>query len=287
MSSSSDFLKDYELAEPTIRGLYDSKLRLAIIDALKDGPMRLADLRRVVGSNAPNTSTKAKDLENLGIIERVDGDFQLTPYGKAVRQRAQESFEFYATYAKFKEFWKNHDTSGIPEHLWMRIGELNNSVLVRDTTTNVTESHDKFVDLLGTIKQKFYGISPIYHDEYMEMLLAAINKGANVKIITNREILNLLKTIRINLKKDLRKVSNRVEWLVYEKHLSVAYTVSEGFSSLALGNKNDPTHYLDMDLQSTDPRAIKWGLDLFEYYKKQAKPIKLSDYLQPRLRTAD
>jgi predicted transcriptional regulator len=38
-------------------------------------------------------------------------------------------------------------------------------------------------------------------------------------------------------------------------------------------------HYMNKDLQSTDPRAVSWGLDLFEHYKKQSTPVKLSDYL--------
>src|SRR5512137_125435 len=114
--ASSLFLQNYTLAEPTLRKLYDSKLRLAILEALGDGPMRLADLRRTVNSNAPNTSTKAKDLEDMGLVERIEGDYALTPYGRAVSAKIHESVEFYATYEKFKEFWWTHVTSGIPDY---------------------------------------------------------------------------------------------------------------------------------------------------------------------------
>jgi len=98
--------------------------------------MRLADLRRAVNSNAPNTSSKAKDLTAMGLVEREGGDYRLTPYGRAVRNKSEEFFQFYATYEKFKDFWSTHDTSGIPDFLWARIGELNNSELVRNIETN-------------------------------------------------------------------------------------------------------------------------------------------------------
>jgi len=276
---SSSFLENYSLAEPTIRKLYDSKLRLSILEALHDKPMRLADLRRVVSANAPNTSSKAKELEEMGLLERIEGDFQLTPYGHAVRERTQEALEFYSTYEKFKEFWDTHRTDGIPAELWLRIGELNDSVLVKDTTTNVTESHDKFVELLKSIKKRFYGISPIYHDEYMKEVFSKLNANVDCKFVVSKEIFDLIVNLPSKERQTLRKIGDRAKWLIYEKHLTVAYTVSENFSSLALETKVEPTHYLTMDFQSTNPRAIKWGLDLFDYYKKQAKPVKLADYL--------
>jgi predicted transcriptional regulator len=31
---------------------------------------------------------------------------------------------------------------------------------------------------------------------------------------------------------------------------------------------------MDMDLDSRDPRAVRWGMDLFEHYKKKARPVK-------------
>jgi len=60
MTPPSELLADYDSAKDTIHKLYNSRLRLAILDALKDKPMRLSDLRRAVGANAPNTSPKPR-----------------------------------------------------------------------------------------------------------------------------------------------------------------------------------------------------------------------------------
>ncbi len=279
MSSPPSFLENYSLAEPTVRKLYDSKLRLAILDALSNSPMRLADLKNAVKSNAPNTSAKAKELEEMGLIERIEGDYALTPYGRAVRSRAQESFEFYATYEKFKEFWDTHITTGIPDHLWARLGELNDSVVVKDLASDVTHSHDVFVELLDSINKRFYGISPIYHSEYLRATLAILEKRLDAQLIVNKEIFKVLTSLKGDQGKQVKELCDRGKWFVFEGHLSVAFTVSECFMSLALESKNDPTQYMNMDFESTSPRAIQWGLDLFDYYKKQSTPVKLSDYL--------
>ena len=101
---TSGLLKDYDLAEGTIRGLYDSRLRLAILDALRDKPMRLADLGRAVDAKAPNTSSRAKELEEMGLIERAGGNLRLTGFGRAALDKMVDSIEFYANYEKFKKF---------------------------------------------------------------------------------------------------------------------------------------------------------------------------------------
>jgi predicted transcriptional regulator len=133
---ASEFLENYRMVEPTIRKLYDSSLRLAILDALKDGPMRLADLRRAVDANAPNTSSKAKELEGMGLIKRENGEFTLTSWGKAVCERISESSKFYATYEKFKNFWETHHLEGIPPEFMNRVGDLYDSWLVQRTLQN-------------------------------------------------------------------------------------------------------------------------------------------------------
>lgn len=277
--SSSLFLQNYALAEPTIRKLYDSKLRLAILEALGDGPKRLSDLRRIVDSNAPNTSTKAKDLEDMGLIKRIEGDYALTPYGRAVRSRAKESFDFYATYEKFKGFWGSRNLTGIPDYLLMRLGDLNDSWVVEDMTTHVTKTHDTFVELLNSIKQKFYGVSPVYHEDYLEAVIMMLEKGVDSKLILNQEIFELITNLKDPKADKLRKLANRGDWFLYNGHLTVGLTVSESFLSLALEGKSNPNQLLDMDFESLSPSAVQWGLDLFDYYMKHSTPVRLSDYL--------
>ena len=276
--SSSDFLKNYELAEPTIRKLYDSKLRLAILDALKDGPLRLADLRRVVNANAPNTSSKAKDLESMGIIERMEGDYQLTPYGRSVRNKIEQSLEFYATYEKFKEFWESLDTSGIPEFLFDRISDLNDSMFVKNTETEVVKSYEYFLEFLKTIKSRFYGVTPIFHKEWVTISKLLIEKGVDAQIVATEDVIRQVVKYSTDRFKKLCDEKN-VKVYLAEEGLLAAFTVTESTLSFTLREKHPPVCYMTMDLYSQSPRAIKWGLDLFDYYKKQAKPVKLSDYL--------
>jgi predicted transcriptional regulator len=258
--------------------LYDSRLRLAILDALKDGPLRLADLRRVVNANAPNTSSKSKELEGMGLVERVEGDFQLTPFGRAVMARTQESLEFYSTYEKFKDFWSTHEVDAIPEHLWSRIGELSDAELIGGSETNPDRSHEFYISSLANVRKFMYGIAPVYHEDYLVASSGVVERGADIQIVVSKDIAEHISKLPEYQKKYFTK---GIHLFLAKEPLNVAFTVTEGFISLAIKAKDKPVSftYADSDLVSTDPRAIRWGLDLFEYYKKQAKPVNLKDYL--------
>lgn len=275
---SSSFLSNYELAEPTIRKLYDSKLRLAILDSLDNGPMRLADLRRAINANAPNTSAKAKELEDMGLLERVSGEYALTPYGKAVRARAEEAFKFYSTYEKFKKFWEENVVTEIPDYLWKRLGDLNDSHVVRMTAQDVTKVHDEFVEFLNSIKEKFYGVSPIFHDEYLDAANMLIKKGVDTQLVLTEKV---LKTCAKEGGKETAELwDNADNMKIFSvPDTTLAFTVSESYLSMAIRSKHIPDSYQHSDFQSANPLAVKWGIDLFESCKQRGKSVKLSDYL--------
>lgn len=275
--SSSELLRNYDSAVGSIRTLCDSRLRLAILDSLSRGPMRLADLRRAIETNAPNASANAKELEEMGLIERVDGNFALTHYGRAACQRTQAFFKFCSAYQKFKGLWVTHKLDGIPNSLLTRLDELENSTLMSGKVGNVDAVNELFEELFSSVKEKFYAVAPILRKQWWDIGADVVRSGINTHIIVTPEVLKLITaTVPKEELLPLDAVWN-LEWSLI-KSSSVAFAVSEKSFTIVLENKGGG-YSLDMDLDSRDPRAVKWGLDLFEHYRKQSKPFKLRDYL--------
>lgn len=277
--ASSEFMSNYRLAEPTIRKLYDSGLRLAILDALKDKPMRLADLRRAVNANAPNTSSKAKELEEMGLLGRVDGDFKLTPFGQAILAQIDKSSDFYASYARFKDFWSTHHTEGIPLEFLLRIGELNDSTLLRCTKENPIATHEGFVDYLKSIKKEMYIMSPLFQTEWIKVIAGLMDKKVKMEFIFTAPILKMFATTAKELGrlKDFEKHAEFRE--VPETYSLPAFLSSDTFFCVSLESLSAKGNYLDMKIHSINPCARTWAKDMYSYYKSNYKPVKLSDYL--------
>jgi predicted transcriptional regulator len=276
--ASSEFMANYRLAEPTIRKLYDSGLRLGILDALKDGPMRLADLRREVNANAPNTSSKAKELEGMGLVERVDGEFQLTRYGRATLEKLCETVEFHFAYEKFKGFWETRNTAAIPEALWTKLGNLKEAELVQSEAPEVMKTHEECLTIIKSPKNEFYGITPLYRPVYLEIAFNLLNSGIHTEFIISEKVLK--KVVESSTPKTVRlfdDYSNHVLFL--NDKIPLTLKVSECWFFLALDSKSSNVDMMGMDLQSKNPQAIRWGRDLYEFYKSKSKPITLADYL--------
>ncbi len=164
--------------------------------------------------------------------------------------------------------------------MWARLGDLNTSEISEPASEDIMVAEDEFIEFLGSAEKIFYGASPIYHDNYAILISRLLKKGVTIELIGNKKVLKLLakglgkKTIVEFYKSNKNKVFEM-------ENMNSAVVISEKFFTIVLKTLGTDLSYLllDADLRSFDPRAIQWGLDLFDYYKKQAKPVKLSDYL--------
>jgi predicted transcriptional regulator len=277
----SEFLENYKLAEPTVRKLYNSKLRLAILDALKDGPLRLADLRRAVNANAPNTSSKAKELEEMGLVERVGGDFQLTRYGRATLEKLSESVAFHFAYEKFKEFWETHDTGDIPDELLAKIGMLSKANFIKADQRDITKPITCMEDYAEKTKKGYTIIGPFdwfFSDRLADIIMRNAKRGVKGKYITNEETLRNLFKEHKRYMQELVKTGN-MQIFVFPRVMKFASTVADNFFSFGLFSKKTGNYDVLHDLMTDDPKAIEWCYQFSEYYEKKSKLINPSDYL--------
>jgi len=272
-------LEDYEKSEETIRKLYDSKLRLSILDALKEGPMRLADLRRAVNANAPNTSAKAKELEEMGLLERVDGDFDLTSWGRTVLIQIKNNLQLVSTYEKYKEFWETHHMEGIPQEFLSRLGELHDSDLVKCSKENPIKTHEVLVEYLGTVKKELYVMSPILQNEWVTGLAHLLDNGVRMGFIFTKPMVAQFAKAAETLGK-LGDFNDKAEFYIYPEEVSLpAFLASDTFGCLSIEAKAVPGNYMDMKLYSKNPEAIKWDIDMYNYFKSKYPKVKIKDYL--------
>lgn len=275
----SGLLKKYENCEEIVRKLFDSKLRLGILDALKDGPLRLSDLRREINANAPNTSAKAKELEGMDIIDREGGEYALTPYGIAIKARIDDTLSFYSTYEKFKNFWKTHHMEDIPPQFMKRLGELHNSEIISCSKENPIKTHEALGEYLQTVKKELYVMSPVLHDSWV-VLLAQMCKGGVKEELTFTDEFLLEQFAKAG--KDAIDIfdKNAKFFLIDERSPSPpGFIYSDTFSCFSIESKAVPNNYMDMKLYTTDPVAMNWHKDLYNYFKDKATEVKLSDYL--------
>jgi len=277
--ASSEFLENYKLAGPVLRKLYDSGLRMAILNALKDGPMRLADLKRVVDANAPNTSTKAKDLETIGLVTREGGEFKLADWGLTILGSLEDEIKIFTTYIKFKGYWDSHTIEGIPQQFRKRLGAYSTAELIKPKPDDIDWPDRNFINLVRTVKKRFWGVTSVFREEYLPPVLEIAERGADVRIAIEESIVPaIMKVMPKEAIPHLSQLKNLKFFILHEKPY-LGIDVGDDFCTLGLKSKTDSSTYMDMNIVSRDPDCLAFHEEMIHYFLKKAHHLNFSDYL--------
>lgn len=157
-------MESYESA----RSLVSSRLRLDILGSL-ESPMRLADLRRAVGANAPNTSTKAKDLQQMGLIERNNGDFRRTHMGGIVHERLSLLLDTMEALLEHREFWAKL-LDNLPPEIKRSVHMFKGAKLVRNEREHPDRVKAELIKIIKKAKGELTVILPAHSKEILDAI---------------------------------------------------------------------------------------------------------------------
>jgi predicted transcriptional regulator len=157
-------MESYEYA----KSLVSSRLRLDILGSL-ESPMRLCELRRLVGANAPNTSAKAKDLQRLGLIERDEGDFRMTHAGRLVHNRLSLFFDTMETLLEHREFWMRI-LDKLPEEMQKSVHIFKGAKLIRDEREHPDKVKTELLKVIRKAKGDLTVVLPAHSKEILDAI---------------------------------------------------------------------------------------------------------------------
>ena len=139
---------------------------------------------------------------------------------------------------------------------------------------------EEFYELVKGVSKSGRAISGVMDPMWMRLLIDLFKKSVDVKLAFTTEV---YESLRKNLAKNQKKAVldyDKIEFFLLKKDPHFIFAVGDNCFDINFKLKSGPeTCYMEADFMSFDQRAIKWGFDLFEYYKKLAKPVHITDYL--------
>lgn len=248
-----------------------SDLRRKILIGLLEKPMTRKEMRSSLDLTPAALNPKIKRLEEIGLIYESKNLYALTEMGKLVAGEVKNFLSRIKLIGKYLDFFVEH-APGIPPEFMERIYELEGGNIVRASPLDVSVPYREFASKLSESKD-IRGISPIFNPSYIELFSHLNNGKRKISLIVTSSVLELLKSRYLDYIKSFIESDN---CSIYEflEDIKIALTVTDVFLSLGLFNK-DGTYDTTTDLISEDRRALKWGFDLFELYKKESKKIVL------------
>ena len=205
---------------------------------------------------------KAKDWIS---VHGVKGNrtYALTNVGRivAIVQAQHEATEAFIE--AHRDFLQSHDISGIPTHLLPRLGELK-GILVQDNFEPMAIIQEFIKRVTGSTWIK--GVSGHVARGYTDAVGEITMNGAEIELVLTTDVIMELPEAW------LEEMLSLPNFRLYETETArVGLCCMD--SGLSLGFPIGNMYDIANDL-FCGPEALPWGLELFEWYKKQAREIK-------------
>jgi predicted transcriptional regulator len=280
MTSDRDKENKLRRRQNTLRLATCSNLRSEIMVSLKGGKKQLSELRDGLEVSSTTAIHALRELEKGNLVfQDADRAYTLTTIGEVVALKLVDFVSVLEVLKKHETFWLEHDLSDIPLHLLAKMGDLNNSILLTDTPTEIFKSHTTFTQVLEDANA-VKGIYPIFNLGYLTIIEELVRrKRVDVELIVTNEVLGSIEGVietEEAFKKSLREPNFSLFAMNVDDDIKIALTVTDTvfYIGLFAGNGNGLYDH-NRALISEDEKALAWGRELHEYYRKKSNLVEL------------
>jgi predicted transcriptional regulator len=256
---------------PLLELIFLSEKRKDLLLFLREGPKNIEEIKKYLNTSAVAILPQLKKLKDNSLVSRTEDVYILTPLGIAVAGRMQAMVSLLNVFGNCYEFWINHSIECIPASLRNRIGDLENCTFSEPPDrTHLFEPHREFVENLS-VSRRINGTASIFHPLYPSLFLAFAKKGANISILVTRPVYERIKE---EYRTELREFLNfeNASFYLCDEKIEFSHVVTDRFLSLSLPF-SDGTFDHKQDILCFDSVAIKWGEDLFAYYRDRSEEV--------------
>lgn len=175
-----------------VRFLLASRIRPKLLLLLSESYYDLNGFRRDLNKPSASILHGLKELESVNLIKKNFKYYSLTSKGVLCSASLKKLYEDLYIFQSNKEFWLNHSIESIPQDSFKNAHLLKDSVFVESDESNLSKNLMKYLHLLSTARDMKI-ILPIFLEEYLDIIIENLEKGDNLVLITNDEVLSSLR----------------------------------------------------------------------------------------------
>ncbi|WP_406657312.1 winged helix-turn-helix domain-containing protein [Methanolobus sp. ZRKC2] len=250
--------------------LFKSEKRKEVLLLLNDGAQEIEFLLQSLETTRQALLPQMRILEDHHLVTQSGDTFELTVIGKLTVEKMIPLLDIVKVLDVDIDYWGSHRLDFIPSYLLKRINELRECEVMKPSHVHIYDLN-KTVMKTSYMSEFHYALCTFYHPHFSKFFSGLMEKNIDVYLITTTEVLNKLQKERITDFEELLKnklfhfyvSSAKMDFLavVYNNHhLLVRPLKSDG--------EIDSQHVL-----CSNPEALKWGNDFFEYYLSQSTQI--------------
>ena len=254
-----------------------SEKRKIILFLLLEKPCTLQEINEHLSVKSPESQPRIKEMESVGLVVKDEDVYKLTVLGKIAAMNYKPFLDTIEAIERNKDFWEKHDLSVLPDKFLYDLKKLKSCSVVSSKNFKIGESHPEFIRNVNVAK-KIKGVTSVINSGWAGTFIDLARKNAHIEIIVTMDVYeDILKECPDKLEKLLS--NKNVHIYVCDDDIKIAFAAMQGdggpFLSLGLYNKNTHCYDNTNDLEGNDYESMKWGEELFEYYKESSVEIEM------------
>ncbi len=251
-----------------------SEKRKDFLLLLKEGPKDIEEILEKL--QVPRTALlpQIKKLKEEDLVIHEEGMYRLSTIGEIVVEKMQPLLDTLSVFEKNEEFWADRKLASIPSHLVKRINELEDYRLIEPDLSHTFDLNPEFVKHLSSSSfiHMFYSY---FHPQFPALFLNLARKGIEISLILSEAVyLRLVEDFK-EKGKEFLKMENSSLYILEEKGIEIPALIAAADRIMSLGLFNENGKFDRQYVISFEPRAIKWGEELFEYYRDMSREITI------------
>ena len=251
-----------------------SEKRKNFLLLLKEGPKDIEEILERL--QVPRTALlpQIKKLKEEELVIHEDGMYRLSAIGVIIVEKMQPLLDTLAVFEKNEEFWADRKLASIPPKLVKRINELGYYRIIEPDLSHTFDLNPKFVEYLSNSSRTRIFFS-YFHPQFPALYLNLARKGIEVSLVLSEAVYSRLIEDFKEEGKEFLKMENTSLYIFGKKGVEIPVLIAVTDRIMVLGLFNESGRFDRQYVRSSEPRAIKWGEELFEYYRTMSREIEI------------
>ncbi len=256
--------------KPLIDVIFRSEKRKRTLLLLKEQPASMEYLLDRLNTTRQALLPQIRILEDHFLVTGHDDVYELTTIGKLVVDEMHPLMGTVKVLDNDIDYWGTHIFDFIPDHLLIKIRELQDFRTISPSLSEMFELNREYYEYAKQ-SDSMYKVTTYFHPDFPAFFEELTGNNVNIRFVITEDAFAKLRSER---SEDFEKLlgNELIDMFVYPGKLDLlTYTFNDHCILMRLLKNNgetDVTH-----IMCSNPSAVEWGRELFEYFLQDALPV--------------
>jgi predicted transcriptional regulator len=257
-----------------------SEKRKSLLFLLAEGPRDIDETLNLLQISRVSLLPQIKKLKEEGLIFQKGDVLYLSIIGGILVNKVRPLLDAASTIGDNDYFWTSRKLDSVPLHLLKRIGYLKRIQLIEPC---LAHGFDLFPELISYFNEasKAMLLFSYFHPQIPSFSLYLAKKGVQLQLLLSKDSFNRFsEDFRDTGEKILAK-KNASIFVHAGTPLEIPALIAVSEKIILLGFFNKKGRFEGQYLLSSEPSALVWGRELFEYYAQRSEKVCSMDFPNP------